>query len=210
MTSSLSPIAQQVRMILDGLARSIGVGNRCTFRWDRTGAGTFDLLGGKPEQWTAERIYGRLGRFSAECANLASPVVDPYLQYEISGDDLKITASMCLPGMAKKLSPSHPQAAGAGVDHVGSVGLTTVFGLLSIVWSLLHPRVTLNLPGTVEVDVILQSPLMLMVEFKTPPTVTAVWGVQFECRPSTLVLTERTAEVSYKAGWFARQANWSW
>jgi hypothetical protein len=207
--SSVS-VAPQVRMLLDGFARAIGVGNRCSLRWDRTGAGTFDLIGGQADQWTTERIYGRLGRFSAECSNLAVAVNDPYLQYEVSHSDLKLTAGCVLPGMADRLSPSHPAAVGAGAEPVGAIGLTTVFSLLSIVWVLLHPRVTLNLPGSIEIDAVLTDANTLDVTFKTPPTVTIVWGIQFSCQPNSLRLTEHSASVEYKAGWFARNKQWSW
>jgi hypothetical protein len=212
---SALPIGPQVRLILDGFVRAIGVGNRVALRWDRTGAATLDLIGGVPEQWTAERIYGRLGRFSAECSNLAVTVNNPYLQYELCGvnnSDLRLTAGAELPGLAQRLSPAHPQAVGANElgFPVGSIGLTTVFSVLSLVWLLLHPRATLNLPGTMELDAVLADAKTLHITFKTPPTVTVAWGLQFSCSPNQLTLTERSAVVQYKAGWFARTKEWSW
>jgi hypothetical protein len=204
-----------VRLILDGFARAIGIGNRVGLRWDRTGAATVDLIGGVPEQWTAERIYGRLGRFSAECSNLAVAVNNPYLQYDLCGannQDLKLTAGVELPGFATRLSPVAPQSVGDAQmeSAVGAIGLTTVFGVLSLVWTLLHPRATLNLPGMMELDAVLTDADTLQVTFKTPPTITVAWGLQFSCAPNQLTLTGQSAVVQYKAGWFARTKEWSW
>lgn len=212
---SLLPVGPQVQLILDGFVRAIGVGNRIALRWDRTGAATMDLIGGVPEQWTAERIYGRLGRFSAECSNLAVAVNSPYLQYELCGannGDLRLTAGAELPRFAERLSPVNLQAVGTNQmeSPVGAIGLTTVFSVLSLVWMLLHPRATLNLPGTMELDAVLTDANTLQVTFKTPPTITVAWGLQFSCAPNQLTLTERSAVVQYKAGWFARTKEWSW
>ena len=161
-----------------------------------------DLIGGVPEQWTAERIYGRLGRFSAECSNLAVAVNSPYLQYELCGvnnSDLRLTAGAELPRFAERLSPVNPQAVGTNQmeSPVGAIGLTTVFSVLSLVWMLLHPRATLNLPGTMELDAVLTDANTLQVTFRTPPTITVAWGLQFSCAPNQLTLTERSAVVQY-------------
>lgn len=208
----LMDIAPQVRLVLDGFSRGIGTNNRCQLRWDRTGAATFNLIGQQPDQWTAQNIYGRLGRFSAECANLAVTVNNPYLQYELDNADLKLTAGIELPGFADRLVPAGKVGASdaSGAQPVGAVGLMTVFSVLSIVWALLHPRATLNLPGTIELDAVMMSANTLNVTFKTPPAVTVVWGLQFSCSPSELVLTERSVEVKYKAGWLARSKRWEW
>lgn len=213
-TSSL-PIAPQVRSILDGFQRAIGIGNRVTLQWDRTGAATFELIGGKTDLWTAERIYGRLGRFSANCSDLAVAVNNPYLQYELCGsnnDDLRLTAGVELPGFAARLTPTRYQFVGASGtgSPVGAIGITTVFGVLSLVWALLHPRVTLNLPGTIELNAVLVDANTLQITFKTPLTITVVWGLQFSCAPNQLTLTEHSAVVQYKSGWFARTQEWSW
>ena len=213
-TSSL-PVAPQVRSILDGFQRAIGIGNRVTLQWDRTGAATFELIGGKTEFWTAERIYGRLGRFSANCSHLPIAVNNPYLQYELCGsnnDDLRLTAGVELPGFAARLTPISSQVVSAREvgSPVGSIGITTVFGVLSLVWALLHPRITLNLPGTIELNAVLVDANTLQISFKTPLTITVVWGLQFSCTPNQLTLTEHAAVVQYKSGWFARTQEWSW
>lgn len=216
-TTSVSKltIAPQVRLLLDGLARAIGIGNRVALRWDRTGASTFDLIGGETEPWTVERIYGRLGRFSAECSNLAIAVNNPTLQYEWSGsnhEDLRLAVAVELPGFAKRLTTVPSQVASAGKVElsVGSLGVTTLFGVLSLVWALLHPRVTLNLPGSIELNALLIDPNTLQVTFKTPVTITVVWGLQFSCTPNQMTLTDRSVVVQYKSGWFARTQEWSW
>lgn len=210
--AALPPVGPLVRQILDGGSRVIGVANHCLFRWDRPGATTFDLIGGQSDQWTVERIYGRLGRFSAECRNLAVAVNNPYLQYELYGAnnaDLRLLAGVELPGFASRLAPAN-QAVSGSAQPVGAMGLTTVFGLLSLVWALLHSRATLNLPGTVEFTAFFVDPGTLVIEFKKPPTVTVVCGIQFTCQPNSLTLTERSAVMKYRAGIFTRQEEWKW
>lgn len=212
-------IAPQVRALLNSIRDVIGVGNKFRIRWDRTGASQFEFIGGDRYQWTTERIYGKLGRFSAECHEaLAVPVVvnNPYLQYEVHGADLRLIAGVDLPRLADKLSPASCSEAGPvglagnGAVPVGSVGLLTIFSALSLVWSLLHPRITLNLPGNMEADLTLTDADTLSVEFVTPPTVTVVFGLSFSGEPNSLTLRERSAEIEYRAAFFSRSKKWAW
>lgn len=214
----MTDIASQVRALLNSIRDVIGVGNKFRIRWDRTGAAQFEFIGGDRYQWTTERIYGKLGRFSAECQGLPSGVAvnNPYLQYEVHGSDLRLVAGVDLPGMADRLSPASCNAAGPvglagnGAVPVGSIGLLTIFSALSLVWSLLHPRITLNLPGNMEADLTLTDADTLFVEFVTPPSVTVVFGLSFSGEPNSLTLRERSAEIAYRAAVFSRVKKWAW
>lgn len=207
MTDIASPVSLQVRYLLDMIERHIGLNRKFELTWLRTGAAEFALIGGDVSQWTTERIYGQLGRFSAILPGL--PVNDPHLQYELRGKDLSLTAGVTLLDFADRLSPQHPQEVGStGVEPAGSISVMAVFSLLSIVWTLLHPRVTLRLPGTVELYATLAGSGQLVVDFVSPPEIDCVFGVSFTCRPNSLTLTGDSLAIQYKAGWFAREKEW--
>jgi hypothetical protein len=190
-----------VQTILDALSRAIGINNKCRLTWDRSGAATFNLLAGDRSQWTVENIYGRVGQFSLRCDSMV--VTNPTLRYEVIGEQIKLDASCLVPssvlGINSKVGASEP----VGISPM------MVFSLLSMVWSLLHPRLTLNLPGTIELVMSMPSQDQLDIWFVKAPTVTAVFGVQFECVPNQMTLTEHYTKVLYKAGWFSREQTWS-
>lgn len=198
----ITPIRQVVSSLLSGLATGLGIGQRSVFKWNRSGASTLDLLAG--QQWTANSIYGAVGQFSLEMPR--ADVKDLRLGYHIADSDLELDAHAKLVGIVPKLSPSHPAAVGAS-QPVG-FGLMAIITALPTIWSLLNPRVTLNLPPEIELDLIMADTNTLLIEFKTPPTVTVVWGIRWNNVPLKLMLTDRLVRIEYKLGIFGRTQDW--
>lgn len=204
-----SPTSLQVRSFLTQLGHVLSPGKPITLRWDRSGAGDFDLIGGQAPQWTFERIYGRLGKFSID--GTLGIVQDPSFQYELrSNGALRISSEFDLPGFADKLVPKSNQTAGTSAEPVGAIGLLTIFSALSIIWTLLNPRLTLHLPGTMEMKLTLIADGSLFVEFITPPTATVVFGIRFSDVINSVRLKENSIDVSHKAWIFAQNAHWEW
>jgi len=207
-SSSASPVSLQVRYLLSTIERYVGLNRKFKLIWLRTGAAEFPLLGGDVSQWTTERIYGQLGRFSVLLPGLV--ITEASLQYELKGNDLTLAAGFTLPGFVERLSPIHPQEVGSTgvVESAGSFSIMAVFSLLSVVWTLLHPRVTLRLPGSVELYATLVESGRLVIDFVSPPEIECIFGVAFTCTPNSLTLTGDAVKVQYKAGWFAREKEW--
>lgn len=202
---SPSPTSLQVSSLLNQLGSVLSPGKPIILRWDRSGAGDFELIGGDGPQWTFERIYGRLGKFSID--GMLGIVQDPSFQYELrSNGTLRISSEFDLPGFADKLVP---KVGSAGAEPVGAVGLLTILSALSIIWSLLHPRLTLHLPGTMEIKLTLLAD-GLFAEFITPPTATVVFGLAFSDVINSAKLTDHTLDVSHKAWIFAQTSHWEW
>lgn len=201
-TAIITPGRQGVLSLLSGLAAGLGIGGRYVFKWDRSGASTLDLLAG--QQWTAHNIYGAVGQFSLESPR--NDVKDMRLSYRLADSDLELDAHAKLPGIVPMLSPSHPAAVGAS-QPVG-FGLGAIVTLLPFLWSLLNPRVTLNLPPQMAIDLIMADTNTLVIEFKTPPTVTVVWGMQWTNVPLKLMLTDRLVRIEYRFGIFNRTQDW--
>lgn len=232
----MSQLRTSIARILDVMSSQIGVGGRATLMWARTGAAEFDLLAGKPEQWTAERIYGRLGRFSVDARPFPAPpsesvqIVSPYLQYEIVGRNVIVTGGAMVANLAPYLAPVSPVASdgavssdgvGVGASPVGFLGggVMSLFSLLPVIWSLLNPRFTLVLPSEIIADVMLTtvgsagpsgaSQRQLLVEFtRGQPVVKAAWGIQFTMAPIRLAVTESVITADYRAGIFSRSQTW--
>lgn len=214
--AAIPDISPQIRMFLNGLNQAVGVNNRCSCFWDRTGGAEFDLLWDRPEQKTAENVLGRIGQFRVQVSRPRFPVDEPTLRYEVRGNDLRIDLAANLPGIVNRLSPTAQVASAAGPVGVGAqpvgFGVMTVFSLFSLIWSLTHMRVTLNLPGNVAADVILTDSDTLRVDFKRGPQLKVVAGLSFDVKPTYLILTDRKAVVGYPGPVFgiAREKAWSW
>ena len=194
-------VSPQVKLVLDGVNRLIGVNNRARFTWLRTG-GNIDLIGGSPD-FSFDNFMGKLGQFKLTCDNPVLPVYEPELKYERMANGrlrLNLGCEIDLPGEQQK----------AGAGPVGAIGLTTVISLLSVVWSLLHPRVSLNLPGNIELDLMLKDTDTLVMDFVHGPTLNIVFGIQFTGTPYRATVQPNYANVQYKALIFDRTQEWTW
>jgi len=191
----------QVRVLLDGINRLIGVNNRARLEWLRTG-GNLELIGGTPD-FSFDNFMGRMGKLSLTCDRPVMPIYDPELKYERMANGrlrLSLACEIDVPGEQTK----------AGASPVGSIGITTVIGLLSVAWSLLHPRVTLQLPADVVFDVMLKDSDTLVLDFVKGPTLEIVFGIQFTGTPYRATVQPNYANVQYKALIFDRTQEWTW
>jgi hypothetical protein len=199
------PIRQSVRSMLSVLAGGIGIGTKATFGWDRSGASTLNLLAAG--DWTTRDIYGDIGQFALKFPSTL--VSDCNLQYRVIGDDVKTALNTTWLGLAPKLAPKHPQAASAvGSQQVGSIGLTAIVNLLPVIWSLLNPRVTLQMPGQIELSLVMESANRLVVEFVTPVSVEIVWGIRWHSAPRRMSVTDAAVKAEYVIGLFSREKTW--
>lgn len=197
-------------MLLDGLSKIVGINNRGFFEWRRSG-GSIELIGGDADQWSFRNIYGPLGQFKLTLEATSFPIHEAELRYELKSNGFIRIDAGCEADLIGHFEQHRKpvSANGESAQPVG-LGLTSIIGLLSIVWALLNPRATLNLPGNIEFELTLTDADALRINFKTPPTITAVWGIRFTITPNQIVLREHGAEATYKAGWFSREQEWSW
>lgn len=197
----MTDISPQVHMLLDGFNRMIGINNRCRLGWLRTG-GNVELIGGTPD-FSFNNFIGKLGKLSLTCDRLVMPIYEPELKYErMANGRLRLTLAceVDLPGEQQK----------AGASPVGAIGIGSIIGLLSIAWSLLHPRVSLVMPADIELDVMLKDESTLVIDFVSGPKLNIVFGLQFEGKPYRATIQSNYANVQYKALIFDRTAEWSW
>jgi len=160
--------------------------------WDRTGAQTFELLGSHREQWTTLAIYGRAGGFRAEAPGSLLTIADPSLRYTVIGDDIKFAAEFTAIGLARQISPAGTTV-GASDATVGfpAIGfLMTWVSMLSFVWQLIHPRVTLQLPGTVGCDIKLEGDSLSIALLEPMPGLEVTIGFTFKPKLARVVATQ--------------------
>lgn len=210
----MTAIRESVARILDGFGTAVGVGEKVTLTWSRTGAAEFELLAGRQDQWTAERIYGRLGRFSVALPSSQSKsvrVVDPQVQYEINGRDVTLTAKAVVSNLTRYMVANDDRV-GSPVGFFG-MSVMSLFSLLPLIWSLLNPRFTLLLPSEIVMDAMLvdsSTSRQLLIEFtRGQPVVKASWGIQFTMAPVRLSVAESVITADYRAGIFSRSQTWS-
>jgi hypothetical protein len=150
-------IRSKVLQIQSWIRQFVGDGVRANLEWDRTGAQLFELLGGDRTQWTTLAIFGRTGGFRMSAPQSRLLIDEASLRYEVRGDDLALDVHCLAKGLASRLSPADPAAVGSGepVGFPGLTGLMTIVSILSFVWQLIHPQVSLTLPGSVGCQMLL-------------------------------------------------------
>lgn len=176
-------IRAKVIQIQEWIRSHVGEGVPVVVTWDRTGGQSFELIGSQREQWTTLAIYGRTGLFRVAAKGSRLPVNDASLRYSVDGDDVRFDASFVVPGLAKRLSPADTTV-GAGADNAVGFpaisGLMTIVSVLSFVWQLIHPRVTLKLPGTVGCQLTLNGDVLTMEMIEPQPSVEITVVVTFK------------------------------
>jgi len=209
----MTAIRESIARILDVFGTAIGVGEKSTMTWSRTGAAEFELLAGRQDQWTAERIYGRLGRFSVATPASQSDsvrIVDPHVQYELNGRDVTLTAKAVVSNLTRYMVANDDRV-GSPVGFFGMSAMS-LFSLLPLIWSLLNPRFTLLLPNEIVMDAMLveaSGGRQLLIEFtRGQPVVKASWGIQFTMAPVRLAVTESVITADYRVGIFSRSQTW--
>ncbi len=205
-TSAMAPLHLRSRVIqVQGWIRQfVGEGVRMNLQWDRTGGQTFELLGGARDQWTTLNIFGRTGglRYSAGQSQL--PIDEPSVRYEVDGDDV-ITDLRCrIKGLAKRLSPGDSQTVGASDAVVGFPALTALSGLmtvlsfLSFVWQLIHPTISLTLPGNVGCQAILQGQTLTIDLLRPLPALKIHVVMTFTPSLSRVIVTPDTLRFEFE------------
>lgn len=153
----------------------VGEGVRINLEWSRTGAQTFQLLGGDRTVWTTQNIFGRHGEFKASAPQSMLVIDEPSLRYAVQGHDVVYDSHFIHRGGADRISPaSCSDSVSAGDDPtqvVGAIGLMGVVSILSFVWQLLHPRVSLEIPGEVGCQILLTGDVLSVDLLKPLPMV---------------------------------------
>lgn len=138
-------IRAKVIQVQDWIRRFVGEGVRVNWEWSRTGLQTFNLMGQRP---TKEEIFGRSGEFRASAPQSHLMIDEPSLAYRVRGKDIIYDFHFVHVGGAEEL-PGDAVGASDPNQAVGSIGLMGVVSILSFVWQLLHPELTLSVPGEV-------------------------------------------------------------
>lgn len=187
------PIRSKVVQLQGWFRQHVGNGVAVSLTWDRTGAQTFELIGSHRDQWTTLAIYGRSGGFRAEATGSLLPIEEPELRYTIIGDDIRFASEFTAKGLARLISPADttvgatPDAA-VGFPAIGS--LMTLVSMLSFVWQVIHPRVTLQLPGTVECKITLNGDSLTVEMLEPMPGLEVTIGFTFKPKLARVVITQ--------------------
>lgn len=203
------PLSAKVREAIAFLRDNVGENCPLTLQWDRTGASSLPLLGGKPDQWTAENLFGRMGEFSASCQSSKLPVTEASCMYRVLGDDLELCPRVLVKGLAARLAPASSGAVGAAESPVGfgPMAILTVFQLAAGLWQLLHPSVTIELPGNMKLVATLQGETVT-VDFERMPTIHASAWASLDLKVSKIVIDPSNAHFDFSpaenGGFFSR------
>lgn len=203
MTEMTAPISGRVRDAIEFVRSNIGENAQITLRWDRTGASSLPLLGGESGQWTPENLFGRVGEFSAVAQNSKLPVPEASCGYRLIGDDIEVTPRFLIRGFGKT-----PKAVGSGgATGFGPMSILTVISLISGIWSLLHPSISVTLPGNMELTAVLSGDTVT-VEFVRMPTIHAQMWFHLDLAVSGAIITPDNARITFdpakNAGFFSR------
>lgn len=202
------PLSAQVRQVIEFLRANVGENAALTLQWDRTGASSLPLFGGKKDQWTALNLFGRMGEFSASCPSSKLPVTEASCMYRVIGDDLELTPKVLIKGFAAKLAPASSGAVGAA-EPVGfsAMAILTVFQFAAGLWQLLHPSITVELPGNMEMSVVLNGEA-ITVDFARMPSVHVSAWFHLDLRVAKATVNPNNAHLDFSpaenAGFFSR------
>lgn len=197
------PISAQVRKCIEFARANIGEDAAITLQWDRTGASTLPLIGGR-DQWTAENLFGRMGQFTASAENSKLPIQDAQCGYRLIGGDLELTPKVVIRNFA---SPSGAVGSDGGAVGFGPLTILTVFQLISGIWQILHPTVAVALPGNMELTMSLAGDAVT-VDFVRMPSVHAKAFFTVDLDLKQVVIDPENARLSFKpsanGGFFSR------
>lgn len=144
-------IRAKVLQVQDWIRRFVGEGVRINFEWSRTGLQTFNLLGHRP---TKEDIFGRSGELRASAPQSHLVIDEPSLAYRVRGRDIIYDFHFVHVGGAED-APGDAVGASDPNQAVGAIGLMGVVSILSFVWQILNPELTLSVPGEVGCQLLL-------------------------------------------------------
>ena len=178
----------QIVAAISWISANIGENVPMRFEWSRTGASEFPLI--SKGDWSAIALFGKYGRFQLSAANSPLPVESVGFNYKVEGDDVILDADpVRFKGLASFLNPQASQAIGEEPSGFDPITIAwSVFSILSMIWSILHPRLDLLLGGDVSCEATLHDG-MLDVKFEQMPSVRlTVWV--------TMMLGVRGCEIS--------------
>lgn len=199
-----------VHSSLEWWRQRIGQGRPVTFRWDRTGAGSFALLANG--DWSAEALFGPSGRIELTAPEPASLPVDQVgFSYRIVGQDVSIDLDpITVSGLAAKLGPSANQltVGSAPVQFVDPVTVWSVFAVLREVWQLLHPTCDLQLGGTIAGTVVMSNDL-LVIDFQKCPSIRLVALFTFQLQVKRIEINESSVRLVFAGSRLIKERSFS-
>lgn len=202
------PVSAKVTQAIEFMRQYVGEDAPLRLSWDRSGASVLPLLGGDKGQWTTENLFGRMGEFSASAPTSKLPVTEASCGYRVIGDDLEVTPRVLIRGMAARIAPAS-SAVGASADPVGfgPMAILTVFQVAKGIWDLLHPSISIELPGNMTMSITLHGS-EIIVDFERMPSVHASAFFNFDLAIKRAVINESLIHFDFqpaaKAGFFSR------
>ena len=199
-TEAAMPVGHLVTPLLDWFRANIG-GGSVLLEWDRSGLQSITVLGhGDP--WTAEDIYGRLGSVRLTATGSILPINEVDLDYNRMPTGYRVRATAMVDESLLSIREVGPMgAAPVGLDP------GTLLTILSIIWSLAHPRIELRLPGEVRATVTMEGDEIVVNFTKSPSVViTALFTAEMQIDRATLSATKATLHLLGHGllGWFSK------
>jgi hypothetical protein len=142
---------------------NIGVGNKVTGTWSKSGSQNFDILQlvrGVP--WSARDIYGERGSFSFSAPTTNLIVKESSLDYRLVGDQVRFDVEFWIE--ASRLGITDVPQSVESAQPVGFSPLMILSGLATL-WQLAHPEASVILPGTISVEGVMTDDGTLRVSF---------------------------------------------
>ena len=176
-----------------------------SFHWDRTGAQTFPLLRG--QDFSAIAFLGRTGHLSLSAPGCKLPVDHVGFGYQVSGDDLILDADpVKLDGLAARLLPQNRTdvASSQPMRLVDPVTIWSIFGVMKIVWGVLHPQADLTLGGNVSATATLQGETFV-IDFQQMPAIRLVMLFRFHLAVRRLELTPDKCRILFSGSQLIRE-----
>jgi len=152
-----------IRSALGRWRDNIGIGNKVTGSWSKSGSQNFDLLQlVRGKAWSARDIYGERGSFSFSAPTTNLIVKESSLDYRLVGDQVRFDVEFWIE--AARLGITDVPQSVESAQPVGFSPLMILSGL-SMLWQLAHPEASVILPGTISVEGVMTDDGSLRVSF---------------------------------------------
>ena len=184
--------------------------------WTRSGDQSFNVLGGKKEALTLERLLGKTGSFKFVLIYPESMSDSEKLQireleffYNVNGDDINFTIEeFTVHGIVKQinnqlvLKSSTEQPKG----FIGFMTLYTIVSTARTIWIILHPVADICLGGSLQLSTYLdQQSQQIVIDFQAPPTVKILSLMTFNLAIKQVVISHMKIVTKFTGTMFAKQ-----
>lgn len=155
----------KVRKLFTWLDENVGKDVKIIIAWDRTGAQTFPFKSGT--DWSANALLGRMGNFSLKAngaKNILFSEISTGYRFIDNTDDLELTPKIIIKSIStNKFSAEAPK-------KLDPITITTIISIGQILYQILNPKIDLQIPGNLEMEII-YTDQQLNVDFNRAPSI---------------------------------------